>query len=80
METRVVIIAIIVENSESAAKVNEILHSYAEFIIGRLGLPYKQKKMNIISVIVDAPHNTISALSGKLGRGGGVKTQTLYSK
>jgi len=80
METRVAVIAIIVEDPESAGQVNETLHSYADFIIGRMGVPYKQKKINIISVIVDAPHNTISALSGKLGRIGGVSSQTLYSK
>jgi putative iron-only hydrogenase system regulator len=80
METRVAIIAIIINEPESAAQVNETLHCYADYIIGRMGLPYKHKKINIISVILDAPHNTISALSGKLGRINGVSSQTLYSK
>lgn len=80
METRVAIVAIIVENPKSVAKVNEILHEYADFIIGRMGLPYRQRKINIISVVVDAPHDTVSALSGKLGRVDGATSQTLYSK
>ncbi|MCL1845393.1 MAG: iron-only hydrogenase system regulator [Defluviitaleaceae bacterium] len=80
METRVAIIAIMVESAESVAKVNDILHGYAEHIIGRMGLPYRERKMSIISIVIDAPHNTISALSGKLGRIGGVNSQTLYSK
>ncbi|MCL1878755.1 MAG: iron-only hydrogenase system regulator [Defluviitaleaceae bacterium] len=79
METRVAIIAIMVEDPDSVAKVNDVLHDYAEHIIGRMGLPYK-RKMGIISVVIDAPHNTISALSGKLGRISGVNSQTLYSK
>ncbi|MDR2166372.1 MAG: iron-only hydrogenase system regulator [Clostridiales bacterium] len=80
MENRVAIVAIIVEDIEKAAEVNGILHEYANFIIGRLGLPYKQRNMNIISVVVDAPHDSISALSGKIGRIEGVSTQTVYSK
>lgn len=80
METRVAIIAIIVENKESVEKVNNILHEYAGHIIGRMGLPYRQKNMNIISVVVDAPHDVISALSGKIGRLDGVGAKTVYSK
>ncbi|MCL2358055.1 MAG: iron-only hydrogenase system regulator [Defluviitaleaceae bacterium] len=80
METRIAIIAIMVEKSESAAHVNDILHEYAGYIVGRMGLPHKERKMSIISIVIDAPHNTISALSGKLGRIDGVNSQTLYSK
>lgn len=80
METRVAIIAIMVENPESVAKVNDTLHAYAEYIVGRMGIPYRERKMSIISVVIDAPHDTISALSGKLGRVDGVNSQTLYSK
>ena len=80
METRVAIIGIIVEDRKNAGRVNETLHEYADFIIGRMGLPYRQKSMNIISVVMDAPHDTISALSGKLGRIDGVSSKTLYSK
>jgi len=80
METRVAIIGIIIEDRENASKVNGVLHEYADYIIGRMGLPYKQKNMNIISIVVDAPHDTISALSGKLGRIDGISSKTLYSK
>ena len=80
METRVAIVAIIVENLESAEAVNSILHEYAGHIIGRMGLPYRQKNLNIISVIVDAPHDIISALSGKIGRLDGVSAKTVYSR
>ena len=80
METRVAIIGIIVEKNESAENVNRVLHEYAEFIIGRMGLPYHKKEVNIISVAIDAPQDTVSALSGKLGNIDGVSTKTVYSK
>jgi len=84
METRVAIIGIIVENrdehKDSIEKLNRILHDYGNYIIGRMGLPYREKGINIISVAVDAPQDIISALSGKLGRLPGVSTKTLYSK
>ena len=80
METRIAIVSIIVEKPDAAAEVNNILHEYANDIIGRLGLPHRQRNIGIISVVIDAPHNSISALSGKLGRLPGVSVQTLYSK
>ena len=80
METRVAILAIIVEDLESVATVNSILHDYGTYIIGRMGLPYRERKINIISVVVDAPHNEISALSGKIGRLQGVSAKTVYSQ
>ena len=80
MEERVAIVAIIVEDLESAAAVNSTLHEYASYIIGRMGLPHRERNMSIISVVVDAPHDEISALSGKLGRLEGVNTKTVYSK
>ena len=80
METRVAIIGIIVENSESAAALNAVLHEYGAYIIGRMGIPYHTRGINIISVAVDAPADTISALSGKLGRLPGISTKTIYSK
>jgi putative iron-only hydrogenase system regulator len=80
METRVAIIAIIVESWDSVVKVNEVLHEYADHIIGRMGLPHKQRGINIISVVLDAAQDTTSALAGKLGRISGVNSQTLYSK
>ena len=76
METRIAVIGIIVENKDSVESVNELLHQY---IIGRMGLPYAKKKVNIISVVVDAPQDIISALSGKLGRLQGINSKALYS-
>ena len=80
MEERVAVVAIIVEDMESTALVNSILHEYANYIIGRMGLPHRERNISIISVVVDAPHDEISALSGKLGRINGVNTKTVYSK
>ncbi|MDO5485270.1 MAG: iron-only hydrogenase system regulator [Sarcina sp.] len=80
MSTRVAVIAIIIENSESAEGVNGILHNYRQYIIGRMGIPYREKGINIISVAVDAPEQEITALSGKIGRLKGVSTKTAYSK
>ncbi|NLX90788.1 MAG: iron-only hydrogenase system regulator [Firmicutes bacterium] len=80
METRVAIIGIIVEDGNSVEKLNSILHDYGKFIIGRMGLPYREKGISIISIAVDAPQDIISALSGKLGRLPGVSTKVLYSK
>ncbi len=80
METRVAVIAIIIEREEAAESVNSILHSYRRFIIGRMGIPYREKDINIISVAVDAPETEITAMSGKIGRLSGVSTKTAYSK
>lgn len=79
-ETRIAVIGIIVEDKQAAATVNQLLHEYGSFIIGRMGLPYEKKGVNIISVVVDAPMDKISALSGKLGRLPGVSAKALYSK
>ena len=78
--SRVAVIGIIVEDKNQAESVNALLHQYGEYIIGRMGLPHKKREMNIISVIVDAPQDIISALSGKLGRLSGVSSQALYTK
>ncbi len=80
METRVALIAILTKDRTTSAKINEILHEYGQYIIGRMGLPYKAKSINIISVAVDAPQDIISAISGKIGALDGVSTQTVYSK
>lgn len=80
METRVAIIGIIVENTEVTAQLNSILHQYGQYIIGRMGLPYREKGISIISVVVDAPQDVISAMSGKLGMLPEVSTKTVYSK
>lgn len=80
METRVAIIGIIVENTDSVEKLNSILHSYGKYIIGRMGLPYHEKDIYIISLAIDAPQDITSALSGKLGKLPGVSAKTVYSK
>ena len=80
METRVALIGIVVENPDSVEQLNALLHQYREFVIGRMGVPYKEKNVSIISVAVDAPGDVISALSGKLGRLPGISTKTIYSK
>ena len=79
METRVAIIGIIVTNPEQVGRLNSILHEYGNYIIGRMGIPYRQKGIHIISVAVDAPQNVISALSGKIGRLEGISAKTAYS-
>lgn len=80
METRVAIIGIILEDVESVEKLNSILHNYGQYIIGRMGIPYREKGINIISLAVDAPQDIISAISGKLGKLPGVSTKAVYSK
>ena len=79
METRVAVIGIIVENQDSVEKLNGLLHDYAPYIIGRMGVPYREKNISIISVAVDAPQDTISALSGKIGKLSGINVKTAYS-
>ena len=79
VETRVALMGIIVEEPERAAEVNELLHRYSEYVIGRMGVPYRARGVNIISVVLDAPQDVISALSGRMGRLEGVSAKTLYS-
>lgn len=80
MNKRVALIGIVVDNKESAEPLNALLHSYGEYIIGRMGLPYPQRGVSIISVAVDAPADVISALAGKLGMIPGVNSKTIYAK
>lgn len=80
METRIALIGIIVENMEVVENVNQILHEYGKYIVGRMGIPYKEKKVSIISIVIDADNNVISSLSGKLGMIGGISVKTVYSK
>ena len=80
MNTRVAIIGIIVEDPESVDKLNELLHEYRLYIIGRMGIPYREKNINIISIVIDAPQDTISSLSGKIGALPGISAKTAYSK
>ena len=79
-DPRVAMIGIIVEDYASADALNEILHQYGKYIIGRMGIPYRAKNINVISVAVDAPSDVISALSGKLGMLPGVSSKAVYSK
>lgn len=79
METRVAVMSIIVENGESVSQLNSLLHEYGEYIIGRMGIPYKKKNINIISVALDAPQDTIASLSGKIGKLNGISVKTAYS-
>lgn len=80
METRVALIGIIIENPASVEQMNSLLHEFSSYIIGRMGVPYREKGISIISVVIDAPMNKISSLSGKLGMLDGVSTKTIYSK
>lgn len=79
METRVAVMSIIVENPDSVSGLNDLLHTFSDYVIGRMGIPYRDKKISIISVAVDAPQNEISALSGKIGKLNGVSIKTAYS-
>ena len=79
MNTRVAVMSIIVENNESVEKLNSLLHEYGEYIIGRMGIPYRAKGINIISIAIDAPQDVISALSGKIGKLKGVSSKAAYS-
>lgn len=79
MSTRVAVMGIIVEKSDAVEPLNALLHEYGEYIIGRMGIPYKKCGINIISIAIDAPQNAISALSGKIGNIDGVSVKTAYS-
>ena len=79
METRVAVMSVIVEDPESVEQLNAILHEFGEFIIGRMGIPYRKRKISIISIALDAPQNTISSLAGKIGSLPGVSVKTAYS-
>ncbi len=79
METRVAVMSIIVENPESVERLNSILHEYGEFIIGRMGIPYREREVNVISIALDAPQDVISALSGRIGKLPGISSKTACS-
>lgn len=80
MENKIAIVGIIISDFSSVATVNGILHDNMEYIVGRLGLPYKQKGVNVISIVIDAPQPVINALSGKLGMVSGVTSKVLITK
>ena len=79
METRVACITIIIENAEYVEKMNALLHDAAQYIIGRMGIPYREKGISIISIAIDAPQDLTSELSGKIGRLDGVTVKTTYA-
>ncbi len=79
METRVAVMSIVVEDADAAEKINALLHEYGEYIIGRMGIPYRKRNICLISVALDAPQNTISTLSGKIGNLHGVSVKIAYS-
>ena len=80
METRVAVISMIITEEESVEKLNSLMHEYASYVIGRMGIPYRQKGINIISIVVDAPMNAIDALTGALGRLEGVSAKATYAQ
>lgn len=79
-QSRIAIIGIIVNDTEASEKINEILHRYSQYVVGRMGIPYRERGVSVISVVVDAPGDTIGAMSGKLGMIPGITTKTIYSK
>ncbi len=79
METRIALIGIIVENTDSVETLNQLLHEYGTYIIGRMGIPYHKREVSIISVAIDAPQDVINTLSGKIGRLNGISAKTVYS-
>ena len=80
MDTRVAILGIVVENPDSVGKLNDILHEYSRYIIGRMGVPYKERGISLISVMVDGPSDAISSISGKIGQLDGITSKAVYSK
>ena len=79
METRVAVMGIIVEEQDSVETLNALLHEYGDHIVGRMGIPYRERGINVISIIIDAPQDLISTLSGKIGNLSGVSVKTAYS-
>ncbi len=80
MDSKIAVVAIIVSDITSVDKINALLHDFGEYIIGRMGLPYKEKKVNVISIVMDAPQTIINSLSGKLGMINGVSSKVLTTK
>jgi len=79
-DTRIAMIAIVVEDTSCTRVLNEILHEYGNYIIGRMGIPYREKSVSLISIALDAPMDVISAMTGKLGNLHGLTVKTAYSK
>ena len=79
MQTRVAVMGIVVENTDSVERLNTLLHEYGSYIIGRMGIPYRARNINIVSIAIDAPQDVISALSGKIGNLDGISVKTAYA-
>lgn len=79
-ETRIALIGIIIEEEKAITPTNQLLHEYRDYIVGRMGIPYRSKNMNIISIVLDAPENAISTLSGKLGMIDGISVKSMFAK
>lgn len=80
MENKIALIGIIVEEMDSAKKVNDLLHEFSKYIVGRMGIPYRSRELSVISIVIDAPENIISSLSGKLGMIKGVLVKSMLAK
>lgn len=80
MENKLAVLAIIIEDTDAAQKVNALLHEFGEYVLGRMGLPYKKRNLNVISIVIDAPMQVINSLSGKLGMIDGVSSKTLTTR
>lgn len=80
MDTRIAVLSIIVEDMEKTAELNQIIHEFSEYVVGRMGIPYREKGVNIISLVLDAPQNAISTLSGRIGRLKGATSKATYAK
>ena len=78
-ETRIALIGIMVENPNSVERLNQLLHEYGSYIIGRMGIPYRQKQVHVISIVIDASQNVINSLTGKIGRMEGITAKAVYS-
>ena len=79
-ETRIALIGIIIEEEKGITPTNQLLHEYRDYIVGRMGIPYREKEINIISIVLDAPENTISTLSGNLGMIEGISVKSMFAK
>lgn len=80
MDKRIAILGIIIEDADKVSEVNELLHEYRDYIIGRMGMPYRERNISVISIVMDAENNVISSLSGKIGNIDGVSAKAVYSK
>ena len=80
METRIAHIGMIIENTEVAEEINQILHAAGDYIVGRMGIPYREKKVSVMSIVMDAPESVTAAIAGKLGNLEGVTVKTAYAK